>query len=530
MHRNLKLKGALGMATSKKGQTATPEAFSTLDENLFFPRLGAHLLNIVPVDQILIYLVRNGTTARLISRGAKPSRRKPVFEKVEGIVGHLVRTRGPYFCNNTDRDPLFSARKGSTYPARAELAVPLIHEGAVVATIHFQCAKSEHKFSKSDIAKVEKSLNGLELPLSNMKMFLAAKNANARLLEKIEEKEWEIQKKDGKFNMKNNYKIREKEVIVKSEAMKKILKIADKVATTDVNCLITGERGVGKEMIARRIHCRSARSNRAFVSIDCSAFEEKFLEREIFGEELGSINNPEGIKKGLLEIAHGGTLFLNSVDCLGSALQSKLNSYLNENMTFRSGGHHPYHSDVRILAASNLDLSELSSKNEFREDLLFSLNTMILRIPSLRERLEDIETLAVHFLNSDRPEKEQKFLSASVVKTLESYSWPGNVRELQSAMERAYILSDGVVVEDEHISDHIGTAKAEDTAASSAETDFSAVTLDELEKQHICRALEHLGGNKTQTAKMLGITVKTLYNKLHCYGMIESKDNMSMPV
>ncbi len=494
---------------------------SSLDETVFFPQLGKFLSKVLPADRILIYLVRDNGSVCLLSKAGKYRKREVILEKGEGPAGHVIRTRKPYFCNNTERDPLFSrAREEGVH---AELAMPIAHEGIVIATIHFQCTKSKHEFSREDITKVMEILSEIKTPLANMKMYLAAKNLNSSLLKRVEEKERELQKKSSGINIADNYKIKEKEIVGKSEAMKQILRIADKVAMADVNCLVIGEKGVGKEMIARRIHCRSSRRQKAFISIDCSAFDDKALEAEIFGEESGNFKE-ENIKNGLLEIANGGTLFLNNVDRLNLALQSKLNTYLSEKMTFRLGGYKPYRADVRIMVASNLDLSILSSNGKFREDLLFSLNTMILRVPSLRERLEDIETLATYFLNMGRSVEEQKSLSPGVIKALNEYNWPGNVRELQSTIERAYILSDGMIVERDHIADHIVEVREEEIVSEEPCTQFSELTLDELEKRHICMALEYLGGNKTKTAKMLGITVKTLYNKLHSYGMIGNKE------
>ena len=189
-------------------------------------------------------------------------------------------------------------------------------------------------------------------------------------------------------------------------------------------------------------------------------------------------------------------------------------------MAFRVGGHMPYRADVRLMVSSTKDLNELVAKGEFREDLLFNVNTMVLKIPSLRERIEDIETLATYFLNLHKRPEEQKSLSPGVVKALREYNWPGNVRELQNVIERSYILSDGMIVERDHLADSVTESRIEEEGEDEDIVRYSEMTLDELEKRHICLTLEHLGGNKTKTAKMLGITVKTLYNKLHSYGMI----------
>lgn len=504
-----------------KIQEVSSILLSSLDESLFFPVLGKLLHDHVGVDTTLVYIVQENGSVKTIAKNGKLLKKGKVLEKGIGPAGHVIRTRKPYFSNNTDRDPLFAAAKEEG--VRAELAIPVSHEGIVIGTIHFQCVESEKEFTRDDISEVLEILNELRQPLANMKMYMAAKHLNESLLRQIEVKEKEIQKRDSGVAIGDSFKIEEKEIVGKSDSMKTLIHLGDKVAQADVNSLLIGERGVGKEMIARRIHCRSVRGKNAFISIDCSALDELALEREIFGEEGGSFKDSK-VKNGLLELANGGTLFLNNVDRLTLHLQSKIHNFLNEKMAFRVGGHMPYRANVRLIVASTKDLNELAEEGAFREDLLFAVNTMILKVPSLRERQDDIETLATHFLNLHKKQEEQKSLSPGVIKALRDYNWPGNVRELQNVIERAYILSDGMIVERDHLADSVTECQIEEEKLEEDVIHFSEMTLDELEKRHICMTLEHLGGNKTKTAKMLGITVKTLYNKLHSYGMIGSQD------
>lgn len=504
-----------------KIQEVSSILLSSLDESLFFPHLGKLLHDHVGVDKTLVYIVQENGSVKNIAKNGKLLKKGKVLEKGIGPAGHVIRTRKPYFSNNTDRDPLFVEAKEEG--VRAELAIPVSHEGIVIGTIHFQCIESEKEFTRDDISEVLEILNELRQPLANMKMYMAAKHLNESLLRQIEVKEKEIQKRDSGVAIGDSFKIEEKEIVGKSDSMKNLIHLADKVAQADVNSLLVGERGVGKEMIARRIHCRSVRGKNAFISIDCSALEELALEREIFGEEGGNFKDMK-VKNGLLELANGGTLFLNNVDRLTLHLQSKIHNFLNEKMAFRVGGHMPYRANVRLIVASVKDLNELAAEGAFREDLLFAVNTMILTVPSLKERQDDIETLATHFLNLHKKTEEQKSLSPGVIKALRDYNWPGNVRELQNVIERAYILSDGMIVERDHLADSVTECQIEEEKVEENIIHFSEMTLDELEKRHICMTLEHLGGNKTKTAKMLGITVKTLYNKLHSYGMIGNQD------
>lgn len=494
---------------------------STLDEKLFFCELGKSLHSLMNVDKTKIFLVNEDSSVRMVCLNGKTSKSSEMLEKGQGPAGHVIRTRKPYFSNNVSRDPLF--HKEAAEGIMAELTIPVSVEGIVIATLHFQSESEETQFEREDITKILSILAEIKKPLTNMKMYLAAKHLNSSLVKQIELKEKELEERKGGLNIVGSYRIEEKEIICKSEVMKDVLRIADKVAISDIPTLIEGEEGVGREMIAKRIHCRSNRKDRAFVSIDCSALSEEQLEAEIFGSEVADFKGIQ-VKPGLIESANGGTLFINNISKLTLHLQSKLSLFLGEKMAFRLRGQMPFRSDVRIIAATNDDLGEKVSEGIFREDLFYCLNTMRLKVPALRERTDDIETLATYFLNLNRSKEEQKSLSPCVIKQLKEYVWPGNVRELQSIIERAYILSDGMIVEGDHLAECVTNFEEIVEEAEDEFINFREMTLDELEKRHICLSLDHLDGNKTKTARMLGITVKTLYNKLHSYGMIGQKE------
>jgi Nif-specific regulatory protein len=494
---------------------------STLDERIFFQELSRHLQNIVESDHIQVYLVQEDLEATLVSLDGKAIENGLVLKKGEGPAGHVIRTKKPYFSNNVARDPLF--QKEASQGITAELCIPVSVDGIVLSTIHIQSKQEGHQFERDQITAILSILNELRQPLVNMKMYLAAKHLNQALAKKIEDKEKELEASKSGLSVATPYKIQDKEIVGKSDAMKALIHLVDKVANTDVHALIKGENGTGKEMIARRIHCRGERKNAGFLSIDCSALSEVQLEKELFGEDNGFIQGGFS-RPGLLESANGGSLFINNVEDLTLNIQSKLYKFLVDKMAFRVGGQMPYRSNVRVIASTTKDLHEICLENRFREDLFFLLNTVSLKAPSLRERKEDIELLAMSFLNSGRAVHEQKSLSPGVINSLRDYSWPGNVRELQNVMERAFILSDGMIIEKDHLSENITQPKVVESEEVEEVLDFKEITLDELERRHICLALDHLGGNKTKTAKMLGITVKTLYNKLHSYGMIEAKE------
>lgn len=497
--------------------------FASLDEKFFFSEICKHFDNkIIKSDLSEVYLVHSDMSAELVSVNGKPSRDQHMVEKGAGPVGHVIRTKKAYFSNSVERDPLFHVEKEKGI--KSALIVPVSFEGIVIATVHFHGIDSEVEYSRDHITEVLSVLNQIQKPLANMKMYLAAKFLNETLIKQIEAKEKELEESKMGLQIGDTYKIEDKEIIGKSESMKHLLGLVEKVSKSDANALIEGESGTGKEMIARKIHCHSSRSEMGFISVDCSSLSEIQLESEIFGEETHDFSRGPVVKNGLLEMANSGTLFINNIDKMPLSIQTKLVQFMNEGLAFRMNGQIPYRSDVRIIAATSRQLNEEVESNLFREDLFYSLNTVTLMVPGLHERKEDIEILANFFLNKDKAACDHKTLSPCVISKLLEYSWPGNVRELQNVMERAYILADGMIVHKDHLADSISNCEEKVEEEEVQEISFTELTLDELERLHITRTLDHLGGNKTKTAKVLGITVKTLYNKLHSYGMIAPKE------
>jgi Nif-specific regulatory protein len=301
--------------------------------------------------------------------------------------------------------------------------------------------------------------------------------------------------------------------------MKDLLSLVDRICDKEINAYVMGEAATGKEMIARRIHCRSHRRDRAFVSVDCSTMNEAQLDREIFGTENSM---------GMLEVSNFGTLFINSIEKMTPAIQNKLMQYLTSKMGIKAESTGFFKSDVRMISASTKDLMDMVRSGSFREDLYFALSTVVLKAPALRDRKEDIELMANFFLNQNKSKESQKSFSPGAIKALTEFNWSGNVRELQNVVERAFILAEGSIIEKLHLDQNIQNAEAVlaifEKPVIAAKVDFQHLTLEELEKTHIMGTLENLGGNKTKTAKVLGITVKTLYNKLHSYGVEFDKE------
>jgi len=324
-------------------------------------------------------------------------------------------------------------------------------------------------------------------------------------------------------------------LLARDPAMQAVLKLADQVAGSEASLLITGESGVGKEVMARYVHKASRRADKPFISVNCAAIPENLLESELFGHEKGAFTGALARRIGKFEEADGGTLLLDEISEMDHRLQAKLLRALQEREIDRVGGSKPVKVNIRILATSNRDLVVAVREGTFREDLLYRLNVVNLRLPPLRERPGDILVLAEHFAKkyaaangvADRP------ISAEARRRLAAHSWPGNVRELENAMHRAVLLSSGPEVDEAAIRlpDGQPFAPAGDPAAHAAGRAVQAAhgaveaaarelvgrTVAEVEQQLILDTLSHCLGNRTHAANILGISIRTLRNKLKEY-------------
>lgn len=312
----------------------------------------------------------------------------------------------------------------------------------------------------------------------------------------------------------------------KSETMQNLLKTISRIGPSSARVLITGESGVGKEEVAKTIHDVSNRAKKPFVSINCAALRETLLESELFGHEKGAFTGAYNRKIGLAEVANGGTLLLKDVDDLPPGLQAKLTRFLREGEIYRLGGKDPIKVDVRILTSTRKSLDAEVVKGNFREDLYYLLNTIVLNVPSLRKRREDIVLLANERLSNSTLNnmiknrvigESTKSFSPESIKLLERYDWPGNVRELHNLCDRLMVLVDDRIIEPRDLPKNIVDNQPDFREESYDPT----LTLHEMEKRTILKALKYFDGNRTQAANALGITIKTLYNKLHEYDMLE---------
>jgi DNA-binding NtrC family response regulator len=300
-----------------------------------------------------------------------------------------------------------------------------------------------------------------------------------------------------------------------SAAMETLYDQVRRVAETDATALIIGESGTGKELIARTIHDHSARKDGAFIAVNCGAIPDNLIEAELFGHERGSFTGAVQNRVGYFEHADGGTLFLDEITEMAPVRQVKLLRALETGTFYRVGGTEQLSSNVRVIAATNRDPATAVKENGLREDLMYRLAVFPLRAPPLRERDDDREYLAQHFLAElNAQESTEKAFSKRAFETMRTYSWPGNVRELKNAVYRAFILAEKVV---ELPHPHLATRARKAVAQGDAMSVWVGTPLADAQKQIILGTLKHCNGDKRRTAKALGVSLKTLYNRLGAY-------------
>lgn len=295
-----------------------------------------------------------------------------------------------------------------------------------------------------------------------------------------------------------------------SAEMKRIRTIIERVAVTDANILITGENGTGKEVLAREIHRLSTRCRKTMVSLDMGAIPETLFESELFGHVKGAFTDARTDREGKMESASGSTLFMDEIANLPLHLQSKMLVVLQNRAVTRLGANEAKPIDIRLISATNRDLHDAVAKGEFRQDLLFRINTIHINIPPLRNRKDDIVPLAEMFMAryAQKYNKEGLLLSGDAAEKLKIHPWEGNIRELQNAMETAVIMCDSDIISPEHIELHTPSLPLNESQ-----------TLEDIERQGIANAIAQCGGNLSQVAQQLGITRQTLYNKIKRYGL-----------
>ncbi len=312
-------------------------------------------------------------------------------------------------------------------------------------------------------------------------------------------------------------------LIGETPAMQQVRRLIETIAPTDASVMILGETGTGKELVARSLHEKSQRADRAFIPVNCGALPENLVESELFGHRKGAFTGADTNRKGLFEVANGGTLFLDEVGELDKSVQVKLLRFLESGEIRRVGENEPFRVDVRVLCATNRDLREMVAAEQFREDLFFRLNTFEIYLPPLRERRADIAALAAHLLarHAARRGLTESAIDPESIDLLMAHDWPGNIRELANMIERATILAGNKTIHPEHLPTQLPLRNKPHQSAGAPigsphfQVPDGTPTLRDVEMKYIQTILEKHNGNKPAASRELGISLKTLYNKIN---------------
>ncbi|HLW57192.1 MAG TPA: sigma 54-interacting transcriptional regulator [Bacteriovoracaceae bacterium] len=483
--------------------TLSSVLLANLDEVVFFSKLTEFVAQIFPNHSVLGFEVLNDGSTRLIAQNGKALSSAKLLNKGQGLSGYVARMKRAYYSNSAKRDPLATTGIRAEN-VEAELCIPVMYESSVIGTINVQSEDANRQFSEADITAINNILVELAAPIKNMHLFLMTKNLNRELLSRIEAKEKEL---SNRVEIKTVSHFEDKSQMVGvSKNFLSVVQAAKKVSTQDFPVLLEGAHGTGKKLLAKKIHAWSGRKGDCVIA-NCSVLNETQLDRELFSS------------KGLMVRANGGTLIMDDIGSISALIQTKLLRAIVSGEMTTVDTDEKISLNVRIIATSKTSLREQVEAGNFKEDLFYRLNTIALNVPSLRERSEDIKVMAEFFLNNGK--SEAKIFTSAAIEKLNSYFWPGNAHELKNVMERTYILSEGQYIEASDLPDFPREEKVE---VVEAPVKFTESTLYDLEKKHIIDTLDHLNGNKTRAAKALGITVKTLYNKLHSYGLIEARE------
>jgi transcriptional regulator with GAF, ATPase, and Fis domain len=509
---------------------------SLLDTDEFYEQIVRTVQSRFSYYCIHIWSLSHGTAYKLRAQAGAYRDHLKIGHAVpitEGICGIVARTRKTYLSNDVSTEPGYT-NLSLPIDTQSELSVPVIKDdGEIFAIINVE-SDQKNAFDEDDVITLEAVASQVAVAITNRRLFNEVKNFNKRLQSAVDEKTHELRKaqdrilEQQRLLQKENKALKtlvshdqkQMDLIGKAPSILSTLAMVDKIAPTTATVLIQGESGTGKELIARRLHFRSDRANKPYVTVNCGALQEALLESELFGHEKGAFTGAVVQKMGLCETADGGTLFLDEIGEMALGIQAKLLRFLQEGEFYRIGGKRPIKVDVRIVSATNRDLEIEVKASRFREDLFYRLNTITLRMPPLRKRKEDIPMLVDYFLKNSRfggSAQQIKRIDPRVIEVFSNYDWPGNIRELQNTIERLKILAENNEIKLDDVPFSIRMPKTKSEAS-----DFTIdMPLDDVEKNHILRTLTYNHGNKTKTAQSLGITIKTLYNKLHRYGVIQ---------
>jgi len=448
------------------------------------------VLEVAPADRAAILLIEEGSEgfSSVLGWDRRLGPNQPI-QVSRTILSRVIEENLAVLSNDVPGEEAFQAAESLVTPqVRSVLAVPLEVQGKLLGVIYLDASSLAVRFDSELLQLVTALGNVAALAMENERRIEWLGGENRRLQQEL--------------NIEHS-------MVGESEPMRDVYQFISRVATKDSTVLIYGESGTGKELVARDIHRNSGRADKPFVAINCAAITETLLESELFGHEKGSFTGAVSQKKGKLEMAEGGTIFLDEVGELAAPLQAKLLRVLQEREFERVGGTRPIRLDIRLIAATNRDLKEASRAGTFRQDLYYRLNVVSLKMPALRERREDIPLLANFFTArySEKVKRRVVGISPKARACLMRYDWPGNVRELENAVERAVVLGSTEMILPEDLPDSV----LEETTLAGEPVTALHDGVREAKKALIERAIEQAGGNYTEAAGILGVHPNHLF-------------------
>ena len=443
----------------------------------------------------------------------------------------MLESGEPILTLNAQDDDRFEGTQSiDTLGLRSLLCVPLQAKDRSFGTIYLDNRLHKGVFSDEDLRLLETLADQAALAFETGRLVKELRRSKAEVEELNRALEDKLRVRNVELSEARDRLRRSQEdarskfdydkIIGTSRRMKEVFRLLDRVVPSEVPVLVLGASGTGKELVAKAIHYNGPRRDAPFVSENCGAVSESLLESELFGYVKGAFTGASRDRKGLFEVAEGGTIFLDEVSDMSAEMQKKLLRVLQEREVRRVGGKGTVPIDVRVISASNRDLKEMVAKGEFREDLYFRLQVLTVELPKLVDRRDDIPLLARHFLakacvEEGKPELE---LSSEIVELFLEYAWPGNVREMENEVRRLVALSDGALTPD-LVSPHVRENREQFEVHESGPVRDLGELVEEVERLEILKALEHTKNNKTRAAEALGISRFTLQRKLDKYGI-----------
>jgi Nif-specific regulatory protein len=467
---------------------------------------GASVLLLDDEKPVLFFLVTSS-----VSSGVDQQLKTVRFPATMGIAGWVGREGRGVLVPDASQDERFypEVDRQTGMQTRDLICTPLRTRGGVIGVVEI-VNRRDGSFTEED----------LEF-LSALSISIAIAIENARLYQKLAESESRLKQEVSVLHRERVHRERFQEILGNGPAMEQVFSLMKSAVPSAISVLLEGESGVGKELIARAIHYRGPRKHAPFVSMNCGAVADELLERELFGFRRGSFPEAAADKPGLLESAHGGTIFLDEIAELSLAVQVKLLHALQEGESCRIGETLPRKVDVRVISATNRDLEEEIEGGRFREDLYYRISVFPIRLPPLRERREDIPRLASRFLSESckRLGKHVREVAPEALDALARYRWPGNVRELENEIERATALAvEGAAITTDCLSERVLSDPTVSVAVP-VETESLKQARDDFERQYITEVLRHHQGNATRASRALGMSRQMLQRKIKAYGL-----------